>query len=80
MILLLQMNVGLLIGLSTFQAVRPFIQEYSDSILIYLFNVSCMSHVIVSYTMLRKQVSVFSFFYYYFCLPESLKVIYAHFT
>ena len=69
------MDVGLLIGLSTFQAVRPFIQEYSDSILvaqlIYLFIVSCMFHVTVTRTMLQKQVSVFSIFI--FTVYQSLK-------
>ena len=38
----------------------------------HLFIVSCMLHVTVTCTMLQKQVSVFSFFYYY-CLPESEK-------
>ena len=51
---------------STFQAFRPFSQEYPDSILvaqlIYLFIVSCMLHVTVTCTMLQKQVSVFSTF------------------
>ena len=47
-------------------------QEYSDSILvarlIYLFIVSCGYHVKVICTMLQKQASLFSIFFY--CLPE----------
>ena len=69
LILLLQMNVSLLIGLCNISGCPTFhsgvLRLYSHCaahLFIYLFIVSCILHVAVTCTMLQKQVSVFSIF------------------
>ena len=64
---LLQMNVGLLIGLfyiSGFPTFQSGVLRLFSLVaqLIYLFIVSCMLHVTVTCTMLQKQILVFSIF------------------